>query len=292
MTMICAKLLLAATLACSPAELTKELPRLAAPAGGRVGIVVLNIETGETVSWNATQRFPMQSVYKMPIAMAVLKRVDEGSLLLDRKIQLRVTDLAPKQVHSPIRDKYARAGVALTLRELLRASIVDSDSTASDVLLSLVAPNQVTAYLRRLGVNDLVVLNTEKELSQDRQAQFRNWATPEAAVRLLRLLHEGSALSPASRGLLLSWMRETQTGARRIRAALPAGAVVADKTGSSGTFGGVTAATNDIGLITLPNGQHLAIAVFVSDSKAQQSVREGVIARIARASWDCWTRAN
>jgi beta-lactamase class A len=292
MTMICAKLLLAATLACSPAELTKELPRLAAPAGGRVGIVVLNIETGETVSWNATQRFPMQSVYKMPIAMAVLKRVDEGSLLLDQKIQLRVTDLAPKQVHSPIREKYPRAGVALTLRELLRASIVDSDSTASDVLLSLVRPDQVMEYLRRLGVNDLVVLNTEKELSQDRQAQYRNWATPEAAVRLLRLLHEGSALSSDSRGLLLSWMTETQTGARRLRAALPAGAVVADKTGSSGTFGGVTAATNDIGLITLPNGEHLAVAVFVSDSKAQQSIRERVIARIARASWDCWNRAH
>ena len=290
MTMICAKLLLVATLACSPAELTKRLPLIAAPAAGRVGAAVMLVETGETASLNAMQRFPMQSVYKLPIAMAVLKSVDEGRLRLDQKIQLRVGDLTPKQLHSPIREKYPHAGVALTVRELLRAAIVDSDGTASDVLLGQVAPSQVNEFLRQLGVNDLVVLNTEAELSRDQQAQYRNWATPQSALHMLRLLHEGRGLSPASRALLLSWMTETKTGARRIRAKLPPGAIVADKTGTSGTVKGVTAATNDIGLITLPDGRHLAIAVFVSDSTAPQSVREGVIAKIAHAAWDCWTR--
>jgi len=118
--------------------------------------------------------------------------------------------------------------------------------------------------------------------------QYRNWATPDAAVALLRALHEGRGLSAASRERLLRWMTETPTSARRIKGLLPAGTLVAHKTGTSGTSGGLTRATNDIGLITLPDGRHLGIAVFVSDSKADEATREGVIARIARAAWEFW----
>ncbi|MFL6546627.1 MAG: serine hydrolase, partial [Candidatus Udaeobacter sp.] len=96
-------------------------------------------------------------------------------------------------------------------------------------------------------------------------------------------------LSAASRNLLLSWMTATQTGVRRIRAGLPKGTTVADKTGTSGTDDGVTAATNDIAIVTLPNGRHAFVAIFVSDSKEEQVVREGVIAKLARTAWQCWT---
>ena len=63
---------------------------------------------------------------------------------------------------------------------------------------------------------------------------------------------------------------------------------MAHKTGTSDTIDGVTTATNDVGIITLPNGQHLAIAVFVSTTKADEKTREDVIAKIARAATDCW----
>ena len=81
-------------------------------------------------------------------------------------------------------------------------------------------------------------------------------------------------------------MSESSTGPQRLKGLLPAGTVVAHKTGSSWTENGITAATNDIGIVTLPNGRHLAIAVFVSDSPADQATREGVIAKIARAVWE------
>jgi beta-lactamase class A len=81
-------------------------------------------------------------------------------------------------------------------------------------------------------------------------------------------------------------MLESTPGAKRLKGLLPAGANVAHKTGTSGTDKGVTAATNDIGIITLPNGRHLAIAVFVADSPADEATREGVIAKIAKAVWD------
>lgn len=83
---------------------------------------------------------------------------------------------------------------------------------------------------------------------------------------------------------------EITTALKRIKGLLPNGTVVAHKTGTSSTVNGVTAATNDVGLVTLPNGQHLAIAVFVSDSQATDVIREEVIAKVARAAWDEWVR--
>jgi beta-lactamase class A len=85
-------------------------------------------------------------------------------------------------------------------------------------------------------------------------------------------------------------MTQTSTGPRRIKGLLPARAVVAHKTGSSRTVDGRTAATNDVGLVTLPNGRHFALAVFVADSRANDPTREGVIAKVARAAWNHWQR--
>jgi beta-lactamase class A len=232
----------------------------------------------------------MQSVYKFPIGMAVLAQVDQGTLSLNQRVRVELSDFVSPPQHSPIRDEYPQ-GVELSLAELLEYMVTESDGTACDVLLELVGgPEVVTQYLRGLGVDNLVVANTEKEIGQDNAVQYRNYATPVAAVALLRALQEGQGLSESSRALLLRLMTETPTGPRRIKGLLPDGTVVAHKTGTSGTVDGVTAATNDVGLVTLPNGQHLAIAVFVSDSPANDTIREEVIAKIARAAWDAWSQ--
>ncbi|MDX6528513.1 MAG: beta-lactamase class [Blastocatellia bacterium] len=147
-------------------------------------------------------------------------------------------------------------------------------------------PEAVQAYLTELEITDMIVLNTEKELAQNWQTQYRNWATPEAAVALLHALNERRGLSDSAQGLLLKLMTESTPGAQRLKGLLPAGTVVAHKTGTSGSRNGITAATNDIGIITLANGRHLAIAVFVSDSPADETTREAVIAKLARAVWE------
>jgi beta-lactamase class A len=85
-------------------------------------------------------------------------------------------------------------------------------------------------------------------------------------------------------------MAESRPGAKRLKGLLPAGTVVGHKTGTSGIENGITAATNDIRIVTLPNGKHLAIAVFVADSPADEATREGVIAKVARAVWDKWSK--
>lgn len=276
----------AATIANS--ELHDQIEQIVTTAQGRVGVAATVLETGDSVTLDSDERFPMQSVYKFPIGMAVLAQVDQGILALGQQVRVEPNDFISDLQHSPIRDEYPQ-GVELRVAELLRYTVSESDSTASDVLLRLVGgPEVVTAYLRDLGVNDIVVANTEKELGQDHAIQYQNYATPDAAVMLLRALHEGKGLSESSQVLLLRLMTETLTGLNRIKGMLPDGTVVAHKTGSSRTVNGMAAATNDVGLVALPNGQHLAIAVFVSDSKADDATREKVIAQIARATWDAW----
>ncbi|HLH08150.1 MAG TPA: class A beta-lactamase [Terriglobales bacterium] len=267
-------------------DLELQMQQLAQAARGKVGAAAMVLETGEAVSLQGGKHFPMQSVYKLPIVMAVLQQVDAGRLKPDQKVQVREADLVPPNLHSPIRDRNPNGNFEMTLEELARAAIVDSDGTASDVLLRLVKPRQVRRFLHSLGVNGIRVENTEQEMAVVDRLQYENWSTPLGAVALLQKLQDGQGLSVASRKLVLKWMKESRTGTRRIRALLPAGAVVADKTGASGTYNGITPATNDIGLIDLPDGKHLAVAVFVSDSAAEQDVREKVIAQIARAAWD------
>ncbi len=266
--------------------LRNQIEQIAYTAKGHVGVAAVLLETGETISLNPHDHFPMQSVYKLPIAMAVMKQVDDGMIKLDQKVAVTNGDFVRRGQNSPIRDKYPN-GTEIAVSELLRYSISESDGTASDVLMKLAGgPEALQAYLNDLGIKDMIVLNTEKEIGHDWQTQYRNSASPEAAVALLRALYERRGLSENSQELLLKFMIESTPGPKRLKGLLPAGTIVAHKTGTSGTQKGITAATNDIGIITLPNGHHLAIAVFVSDSPADEATREGVIAKIARAVWE------
>jgi beta-lactamase class A len=271
-------------------ELTVQLDEITSAAKGKVGVAAVVLETGESVSLDLREHFPMQSVYKLPIGMALMKQVDAGKVKLDQKVRVTKDDYIGRAAHSPIRDKHPN-GTELSVEDLMGWMLKESDGTASDVLMKLAGgPAAVQAYLTELKITDMIVLDTEKGFSQDDTLQYRNWSTPEAAVSLLRALHERRGLSEPSQTLLLKLMAESTPGAKRLKGLLPAGTIVAHKTGTSGTKKGVTAATNDIGIITLPNGRHLAIAVFVSESPADQATREGVIAKVARAAWDAWSK--
>jgi beta-lactamase class A len=289
MSILSASVLLAAAV-CSNADLGRGLGDLATPAQGHVGAAARIVETGGRVALNGSDRFPMQSVYKLAIDFAVLQRVDAGRMTLDGKVRVEASDLPPAGVFSPIRNRHPEGGFEMTLEELLRAAIVDSDGTACDVLLRLMPAAEVTAALRSIGVEGMVVATTEAEMTRGPEVQYRNWATPNATLDLLAALQAGRGISAASRERLLRWMTESVPGPARLKGELPAGAAaaVAHKTGTSGTHDGLTRATNDAGILTLPDGRHVLIAVYVSDSPATLSVREGVIAKIARAVWDCW----
>jgi beta-lactamase class A len=220
--------------------------------------------------------------------MTVLELVDDGKLTLEKSVEIRVADMVPAEKHSPLRDQFP-GGTRKTIRELIRYALVESDGTASDILLREAGgPAAVMKYLQSQGVGDLMVVHTEMAMTW--KTQYEDWCTPRAAVALLMNLQNGIGISDASRALVMKYMQESQTGVMRIMNLLPKGTVVADKTGASGMQNGIAAATNDIALVTLPDGRHLAIAIFVSDAAAGDAVRDLVIAKIARGAWDWWVR--
>ncbi len=285
-------LLLLAVLGQTSADLKPQFVQIERDSRGLIGVSAVFVRTGEAVEFHGDKDFPMQSVYKFPIGMSVLNDVDQGKLKLDQIVKVSAADLAPAALHSPLRDQHP-GGADMPVQELMRLMVSESDGTASDVLLRLTGgPERVTAYLRGIGIEDVTVATTEAEMAKDNRAQYRNKATPHGMAQLLRAFQSGRGLSPANRTLLLELMTKTETGPKRIKGLLPAGTVVAHKTGTSDTVKGVTAATNDVGLVTLPNGEKLAIAVFVSDSKGDEASRERAIASASRIAWDWFTGAR
>lgn len=274
----------------SDAELQKQIEQIASAAKGKVGVWAEVLETGENISINPNARFPMQSVYKLPISMAFVKQIDEGKFTIDQKIRIEKSDFVRQGMASPIRDKNPN-GAELTAKEILKFAVSDSDGTASDVLFKLIGGAEaMKKYLSELSVTEMVAANSEKEIGSDWQTQYQNYSTPEAAAKLLRALHEKRGLSETSQKLILQLMIDATTGPKRLKGLLPSGTIVAHKTGTSGTQNGITAATNDIGIIDLPNGNHIIIAVFVSDSSADEKTREETIAKIAKEVWDKWSK--
>ena len=271
-------------------QLQTDLAKIAEAAKGRVGVGAVLMETGDAAYLEREGHFPMQSVYKLPIAMAVLKLVTDGKVRIDQEISITPDDFVRQGFHSPIRNANPQ-GTVMNVYGIMRYSISESDGTASDVLLDLAGgPAAVMEYLKGIGVSDLIVADSEKSISKDWETQYRNWSTPQASVKLLNALQNRQAgLNEQMTTLLLKFMTETETGDRRLKRGLPEAASVAHKTGTGGTEKGITGATNDIGIITLPDGRHIFLAVYVSDSPESGAVREKVIADVARAVIERWS---
>jgi beta-lactamase class A len=256
-----------------------------------IGVAIDGLENNDTLSINGNKHFPMESVFKFHLAIAVLIDVDKGKLSLDQKVPIQKSDLLPN-TWSPLRDKYPNGNIELTLRDLLSYTVSHSDNNGCDILFKLMGGTQkVDTVIHNLGIKDVAIQATEKEMSKGWNIQFMNWTTPLAAIHLLKKFNHGEVLTQKSTDLLWKIMTETSTGENRIKGELPSGTIVAHKTGTSGTNAqGVTAGINDIGIIVLPNGKHIGIAVFVSNSKAKTSVNEKIIADIAKATWDYYIK--
>ncbi|GAB3638161.1 class A beta-lactamase BOR-1 [Hymenobacter arcticus] len=257
---------------------------------GTVGVAVRGVEDGDSAQVNAQAHLPMQSVYKFPLALAVLHAVDEGHLQLDQKIRLRPVDLLP-DTWSPLRERYPQGNVRVSLREVLRYTVAESDNNGCDILFRLLGgPAAVQAYVQRLGIADIRIVATEEEMHRQEDVQFKNWATPLAISQLLENFGRGHYLSAASHACLWQLLTTGPTGLQRLRAGVPGGTEVAHKTGTSGTnAAGLATATNDAGLLTLPNGRHVAVVVFVANSTASEAARDGLIAAVSRTAWQYFT---
>lgn len=264
--------------------LRQQIREIATDAHGKVAVACSLPGTPLNCDLNPTSRPPMQSVFKLPLALTILHQVEDGRLSLDQAVLFRSSDLILPKPYSPLQDRYPQAGVDVPLHDLLEMTVTSSDNTAADILLRLAGgPKIVNDYVVSLGVTGFHLQDDERALHREHSLQYRNWCEPRGAVELLRRISDHSPLNAEHMALLLKWM----SGASgRLGGDLPNGTKVAHKSGTSDVDNGIAAATNDIGLITLPDGRQVAIAVFVTDSTADDATRLKIIARIGRAVYD------
>ena len=278
--------------AAAQAPLRQQIGGIAAEARGTVSVACSLPGTALNCDLNPHAHPPMQSVFKLPLAMTMLHQIEKGRHSLDEPVRFMPEDRILPHAYSPLQDKYPDAGVELRLRDVMQWTVGLSDNAASEILLRVVGgPRVVDEYIASLGVAGFQMQDGEQGLHRETAAQYRNWVEPTAAVQLLQRIVDGRTLTPEHAKLLQEWMKPTgQT--HRLNADLPAGTRVAHKSGTSDVDNGLAHATNDIGLITLPDGRQLAIAVFVTDSTADETTREKVIARIGRAAYDAAVKTH
>ena len=264
--------------------LQDQVRTIAQAADGKVSVACALPGSTLNCDLNPHAHPPMQSVFKLPLAIAVLHQIEQGKLSLNQSIRFLPSDRILPHAYSPLQSKYPNANIDVPLSQLLEMTVSLSDNVTADILLRLAGgPAAVNDYIQTLGVTGFHLQDGEHTLHYQPVTQYRNWFEPSGAVQLLRLLADHSPLTPAHTKLLFTWMR---TPAPRLGGDLPAGTSVAHKTGTSDVDNGLAHATNDIGLISLPDARTLAIAVFVTDSTASESTRQQVISRIARAVYD------
>jgi beta-lactamase class A len=305
--------------------LEARLRALVSGVPARCGIVAKRLGNGTVARVNPDARIPLLSVVKLPVAMVVLDCVDSGRWSLSTPITLIPGDMHPR---GELGDRFPRGGGPVSLYRLLKLMIMRSENSSADALMRLVGgPSAVTEWLERHGIHDLRVNRTERGLGNDwyglapgadtmgsaeeirelraqisqavhdsaAQAMLldpRDTGTAEACVHLLERLWRGDLLSAAMTDTLKSMLARCETAPHRLPGLLPKGTPVARKTGTGGTSGGVTVAINDVGVMRLPNGDDVAIAVLIGEPRGSVPRAEKVIARVARTVFDAWTAVD
>ncbi len=268
--------------------LRSKIRQITAVKKAEVGVAIMSSDGKDTLSLRGDQHLPMQSVFKFHIALAVLAAVDKGQFSLQQKITIDQKELLP-DLYSPLREKYPK-GAKLPLSEIIEYAVSKSDNVACDVLLKLIGgPQAVEGYFKGHGFNDISIKINEEVMQRNWDLQFQNWTTPRAATEVLAAFFNPgqSYLSKTNYDFIWKVMTQTETGPKRLKGHLPPGTRVAHKTGWSGTNkAGITAATNDIGVVFLPDGRHFFISVFVSNAAEDNTANEKIIADVAKVVWD------
>lgn len=281
-------LLISSLAAAQKSALEQKISSITQGKKATVGVSVLGFENNFKYSKNGDKKLPTLSVFKFHIACAVLDLVDQKKLSLEQKLFLKKEDLL-ENTWSPIREKYPEANVSLSLSEILDYTVSLSDNNGCDILLRLIGgPQTVQKFMDSKGVKDFQIKYNEDEMHKKNwKALYENYSTPNSAVQVLKKFYDGALLSKKSTDYLMQIMLGTKTGTNKIIEQLPKETPVAHKTGSSGKPDNVlTVAENDMGIITLPNGKHYAIAIFVSNSTETEVVNCKTVSDISKAVWD------
>lgn len=263
-------------------DLLEELQTFVAGKPAHIGIAVI-INGTQTVTVNNDRRYPLMSVVKFHQALAVADRCRERRLPLDTRLWITARDLAP-DTWSPLRDARPGGDFGISIADLLRATLQQSDNNACDILFDRICSVKDTeAYIHSLGGGDCAIRATEAEMHADLANCRKNWTTPLAAARLLESFLTRDILPPASRAFIKAAMTGCATGRDRLARPLGGtGAILGHKTGTGDRGAdGRLMACNDMGFVLLPDGRRYVIAVFITDSSATDAATARMLADIS-----------
>ena len=257
------------------APLPAQWQQLETAAQGRLGACILDTATGQIHGHRADERFMMLSSFKLLASALVLARADKGQESIERRITFAKQDLV---TYSPVTEKHAGTPEGMSLAALCEATITTSDNTAANLILaSYGGPEALTRYARELGDTTTRLDRNEPGLNTGTAAALLDTTTPRAMALTLQKLLLGDALSPASRQRLQQWLVGNTTGDKRLRAGLPAGWRVGDKTGTNRSD------ANDIGIAWPANGRApLIITAYLAESSADSTTKDATLAGVAR----------
>ena len=303
--------------------LQARIAALAAEAGlPRVGFAASDITKGRAAFVRAGELFPLQSVYKLPLAVAVLHMVQTHQLLLERVVTLTAREIAPGV--SPLAETLRRGPLRTTAHRLLEAMLLNSDNTAADALMKLAGkPEAVQQRLGELEIDGMRIDRLERDLQvealgltppidfakpdalahaldkldADEQKQAldrylkdqRDTGNARGLVKLMVRLTAGRMMQPRYVTMLLDLMKRTKTGNDRLRSGFPQGWTVAHRSGTSATVLGVTAAFNDVALAMGPKGERIALALLISGATGSSKDLALFHKAVARAVYEAWT---
>ncbi|CAM3599109.1 class A beta-lactamase [Paracidovorax anthurii] len=253
-------------------SLEQALGRIESAVGGRLGVAVLDTQTGRQAAHRGDERFPLCSTFKLLLAAQVLHRVDQGQERLDRRVTYRRADLVE---YSPATASHADAG-GMTVGQLCEAAVTLSDNTAANLLLaSQGGPLALTAWLRTLGDGHTRLDRGEPELNDVPPGEVRDTTTPWAMVRTVQAIALGPALTEAGREQVRAWLVGNRTGDKRLRAGMPAGWRIGEKTGT-----GPRGTSNDAGLFWPPGRGPVMVSCYLTGSPASAERRDAAIAEV------------
>jgi beta-lactamase class A len=256
-----------------------ELAALEKSLRGRIGVAARAIGAHDKISWRGEERFAMCSTFKWFLAASVLWRCERHQLALNGRMAFSASDV--RLPHSPISAKHLGEG-GMKIGPLCEAAVEVSDNLAANTLLrGIGGPPALTAWLRGIGDSTTRLDRYEPALNENAPGDPRDTTTPDAMLATMRHVLLGDVLNPQSRALLTGWMRNCKTGLDRLRAGLPAGWVVGDKTGT-GTGSGPTSEINDLAIAWPPGRPPILIASYISGSPASLAKQNAAQVQIAR----------
>ena len=247
----------------------------------KLGIYALDTGTNQTVAYHANDRFAFASTSKSLAAGALLRQ--NSIEALDERITYKREDLSN---YNPITEKHLDTG--MTLKELADASVRYSDSTAHNLILKkLGGPSAFEKILREIGDTVTNSERFEPELNEVNPGETHDTSTPEAIAKTLQSFTLGTVLPSEKRELLVDWMKRNTTGDKLIRAGVPKGWEVADKTGA-GSYG----TRNDIAIIWPPNKKPIVLAILSNHDKEDAEYDDKLIAEATKIVLDTLKATN